>query len=224
MHSALPAQRHCRSNGAASMASPVNHMGHVLPASGRRSASQTCCSADCRCLSWAASPGRVSSSRCGLPHQGHRDTSLSPLFLPSMDRGWSRAPSCPRQEGNCARGELDLGKEAGLELNSTLLPHSHHAPPQGSPSGPLGPFASWEVALRGLSGSVLSRRTSFQSRGHQDRQLLPPAPGGPAPSPPYGWRWRGAAVEASICFSLGSGGSPVSSPFSLKFFHCLLSL
>lgn len=139
----------------------MNHTGHALPASGRRSAPQTCCSADCRCLSWAASPERVSSSRRGLPHQGHRDPSLSLLFLPSMGRGWSRAPSCPRQEGNSARGESDLGKEAGLELNSALLPHSHHAPPQGSPPGPLGPFASWEVALRGLSGSVLSRRTSF---------------------------------------------------------------
>lgn len=133
----------------------MNHTGHALPASGRRSAPQTCCSADCRCLSWAASPERVSSSRRGLPHQGHRDPSLSLLFLPSMGRGWSRAPSCPRQEGNSARGESDLGKEAGLELNSALLPHSHHAPPQGSPPGPLGPFASWVVALRGLSGSWL---------------------------------------------------------------------
>lgn len=141
-----------------------------------------------------ASPGQLLLE--GFPFPGVvfciRDTSLSLLFLPSMGRGWSRAPSCPRQEGNCVRGESDLGKEAGLELNSTLLPHSHHAPPQGSPPGPLGPFASWEVALRGLSGSVLSKRTSF----------LTWAPGQAAP-PSSPWR---PCTIASIWVAVERGG------------------
>lgn len=171
----------------------------------RRSASDSSGSADCGCLSRGKlllleKPFQVWSSASGP---------LGTLAWVSFSfRLWTEARAellAARQEGNCAREESDLGKEAGLELNSTLLPHSHHAFPQGSPPGPLGPFACWRCGLqRPSSGSVLSSEDLISVTWHRGQgsssfyHLQAPR------TITSMWRWRGPRRRPHFASPLAS--------------------